>query len=149
MGVSTCVYPEGTRSKDGRLKPFKKGAFHIARQARVPVVPIVTIGAHKIWGKSEDPKLIKVTQSPCASRSSRRSTRTTGALITWRRRRAWCTPSLSTHFPKTNARPKQSEPRGGEGTRLRKAKGRHRTTGDPNRAFPQCPRRAMGVLKAH
>ncbi len=40
-GRSVVIAPEGTRSRDGTLGPFKLGAFHMARQARVPVVPIV------------------------------------------------------------------------------------------------------------
>jgi putative phosphoserine phosphatase/1-acylglycerol-3-phosphate O-acyltransferase len=38
---SVVVAPEGTRSNDGVLKRFKNGAFHIAQQAGVPIVPIV------------------------------------------------------------------------------------------------------------
>mgnify|MGYP000919558910 FL=1 len=40
-GVSLVLAPEGTRSPTPRLGPFKKGAFHIAMQAEVPIVPIV------------------------------------------------------------------------------------------------------------
>lgn len=40
-GLSIAIAPEGTRSPTPRLGPFKKGAFHIAMQAKVPVVPIV------------------------------------------------------------------------------------------------------------
>ena len=40
-GMSLVIAPEGTRSPTPRLGPFKKGAFHIAMQAGVPVVPIV------------------------------------------------------------------------------------------------------------
>jgi 1-acyl-sn-glycerol-3-phosphate acyltransferase len=39
-GTSLVLFPEGSRSRHGRLDPFKKGAFHLALQARVPVVPI-------------------------------------------------------------------------------------------------------------
>ncbi|MFQ5457901.1 MAG: lysophospholipid acyltransferase family protein, partial [Myxococcota bacterium] len=41
QGRSMLIAPEGTRSGDGRLLPFKKGAFHIARTAGVPLVPII------------------------------------------------------------------------------------------------------------
>jgi putative phosphoserine phosphatase/1-acylglycerol-3-phosphate O-acyltransferase len=41
QGRSLIVAPEGTRSKTPTLRPFKKGAFHLAMQARVPIVPIV------------------------------------------------------------------------------------------------------------
>jgi len=40
-GLSLVIAPEGTRSPTPKLGPFKKGAFHIAMQAEVPVVPIV------------------------------------------------------------------------------------------------------------
>ena len=40
-GVSLAIAPEGTRSLTPRLGRFKKGAFHIAMQAGVPIVPIV------------------------------------------------------------------------------------------------------------
>jgi putative phosphoserine phosphatase/1-acylglycerol-3-phosphate O-acyltransferase len=40
-GVSIAIAPEGTRSPTPHVGPFKKGAFHIAMAARVPIVPIV------------------------------------------------------------------------------------------------------------
>jgi putative phosphoserine phosphatase/1-acylglycerol-3-phosphate O-acyltransferase len=40
-GKSVCLSPEGTRSVTDKLAPFKKGAFHLAMQAGVPIVPIV------------------------------------------------------------------------------------------------------------
>lgn len=40
-GKSVVIAPEGTRSRSGRLGDFKRGAFHMARQAGVPIVPIV------------------------------------------------------------------------------------------------------------
>jgi putative phosphoserine phosphatase/1-acylglycerol-3-phosphate O-acyltransferase len=40
-GRSLVIAPEGTRSATPRLGPFKKGAFHIAMQAGVPIVPVV------------------------------------------------------------------------------------------------------------
>lgn len=51
-GVSVCIFPEGTRSRDGRLQAFKKGAMHLAMQTKVPIVPVVVNGAHRIWGKT-------------------------------------------------------------------------------------------------
>ena len=52
-GRSVCIAPEGTRSLTGRLGPFKKGAFHLAIQARVPMVPIVIHGSRAVQAKHE------------------------------------------------------------------------------------------------
>jgi 1-acyl-sn-glycerol-3-phosphate acyltransferase len=43
-GSSVLIFPEGTRSEDGRLKAFKHGAFTLAVEAGLPVVPIVIDG---------------------------------------------------------------------------------------------------------
>ncbi len=43
-GVSVWIAPEGTRSPDGKLLPFKKGGFHLALDVRQPVLPVT------IWG---------------------------------------------------------------------------------------------------
>lgn len=45
-GISIIIAPEGTRSYDYKLGEFKKGAFHIAMQAGVPIVPVVIKNAH-------------------------------------------------------------------------------------------------------
>jgi len=50
-GKAVMSFPEGTRSKDGTVKPFKKGMFHLALEARVPIVPITIIGAAEIMPK--------------------------------------------------------------------------------------------------
>lgn len=47
-GGSVFLFPEGTRSKDGRLGVFKKGAFSVAAKTGVPVVPITLVGTGKI-----------------------------------------------------------------------------------------------------
>jgi len=52
-GVNMTIWPEGTRSYDGRLLPFKKGPFYLAMESRVPVVPVTTVGTHAIWRKGE------------------------------------------------------------------------------------------------
>lgn len=49
--LSVLLWPEGTRSRDGRLKPFKKGFAHLALQTQLPIVPMVITGAHKAWEK--------------------------------------------------------------------------------------------------
>jgi 1-acyl-sn-glycerol-3-phosphate acyltransferase len=43
-GVSICVAPEGTRSRDGRVGPFKKGGFHMAVEMGAPIAPVSIIG---------------------------------------------------------------------------------------------------------
>ncbi|KAG2668222.1 hypothetical protein I3760_15G150200 [Carya illinoinensis] len=47
-GASVFFFPEGTRSKDGKLGAFKKGAFSVAAKTKVPVVPITLKGTGKI-----------------------------------------------------------------------------------------------------
>jgi 1-acyl-sn-glycerol-3-phosphate acyltransferase len=46
------IYPEGTRSGDGRLLPFKKGPFHLAMDSGVPVVPVTLLGTYESWPKT-------------------------------------------------------------------------------------------------
>lgn len=50
-GISFLAYPEGTRSYDGRLLPFKKGVFVMAIKAGVPIIPMALAGAHRIAPK--------------------------------------------------------------------------------------------------
>ena len=48
-GLSIWIWPEGTRSLDGKLIPFKKGFVHLALATGLPIVPVVVHGAHKVW----------------------------------------------------------------------------------------------------
>src|SRR5271157_2973126 len=48
-GLNMVIFPEGTRSTDGRLLPFKKGPFHLAMEAGVPVVPVTLLGTFESW----------------------------------------------------------------------------------------------------
>jgi 1-acyl-sn-glycerol-3-phosphate acyltransferase len=50
-GQAFLIYPEGTRSPDGRLQQFKKGAVVMAIKAGVPIVPTVCSGAQKVMEK--------------------------------------------------------------------------------------------------
>jgi 1-acyl-sn-glycerol-3-phosphate acyltransferase len=52
-GKSFLVYPEGTRSPDGRLQRFKKGVFVMAIKAGAPIVPISVSGSNKIMAKGK------------------------------------------------------------------------------------------------
>jgi 1-acyl-sn-glycerol-3-phosphate acyltransferase len=47
-GRPVVLFPEGTRSRTGTLLPFKKGAFHLALQAGVPLVPIAIAGSGRV-----------------------------------------------------------------------------------------------------
>ena len=47
-GTSVAIAPEGTRSYDYQLGPFKKGAFHLAMKAKVPIIPICIMNAHDV-----------------------------------------------------------------------------------------------------
>jgi len=48
-GLSLVIYPEGTRSRDAELMPFKKGAFRIAIDNGMPIVPVTIIGSERVW----------------------------------------------------------------------------------------------------
>ena len=48
---SVMSFPEGTRSVDGTIGPFKPGMFLLAMQAGVPIAPVTIIGANRIWPK--------------------------------------------------------------------------------------------------
>ena len=66
-GKSICIAPEGTRTLTPRLGAFKKGAFHLAMQAGVPIVPIVIHNATDVAPKNEfvmRPATVRVTVLP-------------------------------------------------------------------------------------
>ncbi len=47
-GMSVVVFPEGSRSRDGSIQPFKKGGFTLAIKAKVPIVPMAISGSREI-----------------------------------------------------------------------------------------------------
>lgn len=50
-GISFAVFAEGTRARPGKLLPFKKGAFYMAKDAGVPVVPVAIKNTDYLMGK--------------------------------------------------------------------------------------------------
>jgi 1-acyl-sn-glycerol-3-phosphate acyltransferase len=50
-GVSVVIFPEGSRSTDGRIRPFKAGGFHLAIRSGRPIVPVVISGAREVMPK--------------------------------------------------------------------------------------------------
>lgn len=63
-GHSFLVYPEGTRTRDGRMLPFKRGAFLLAMRAQSPIVPVSVSGAFPIMPKGQmalHPATVRIT----------------------------------------------------------------------------------------
>jgi 1-acyl-sn-glycerol-3-phosphate acyltransferase len=60
QGVSVVVFPEGTRSQDGQIRPFKKGGFYLATDSERPVVPVVIYGTHHVMPKGK----LRIRPSP-------------------------------------------------------------------------------------
>ncbi len=67
QGRSLLIFPEGTRSLDGKVGDFKAGAFLLALQSKVPVVPISIQGSYRIMPKDSiwlSPRTIRITVHP-------------------------------------------------------------------------------------
>ncbi len=52
-GMSVVIFPEGSRSPDGSVQPFKKGGFTLAIKSKVPIVPIAISGSRDIMPKDK------------------------------------------------------------------------------------------------
>lgn len=52
-GLSLIVFPEGTRSRDGYVAPFKAGSFFPAVQTGIPIVPLSVVGSRHVMRKGE------------------------------------------------------------------------------------------------
>ena len=50
-GLNMTVFPEGTRSRDGQILPFKKGPFYLAMDSGVPVAPVTILGSESLMPK--------------------------------------------------------------------------------------------------
>lgn len=50
-GLHMVIFVEGTRSRTGRLLPFKKGPFHLAQHSGAPIVPVVIYGTERMLNK--------------------------------------------------------------------------------------------------
>ena len=48
-GISICIFPEGTRSKDGNMIPFKEGSMKMASKTGCPIIPIAITHSAQIW----------------------------------------------------------------------------------------------------
>lgn len=56
-GELVGVYPEATISRSFELKEFKSGAVRMALEARVPIIPLIVWGAHRVWTKDHPKQL--------------------------------------------------------------------------------------------
>jgi 1-acyl-sn-glycerol-3-phosphate acyltransferase len=52
-GQILCLFPEGERSADGRVRPFRKGAGILVRELAVPVLPAYITGAFEAWPRGQ------------------------------------------------------------------------------------------------
>lgn len=53
-GINMTLFPEGTRSPDGKLRPFKKGPFHLAAETGFSIVPVTILGTYELMPKGSN-----------------------------------------------------------------------------------------------
>ncbi len=53
QGYSLVIFPEGTRSPDGEIKRFHKGAFYISKELDIPIQPLLILGNHEVNPKND------------------------------------------------------------------------------------------------
>ncbi len=53
QGYSIVIFPEGTRSADGEIKRFHKGAFYISKELNIPIQPLLILGNHEVNPKND------------------------------------------------------------------------------------------------
>ena len=58
-GTNLMMFPEGSRSADGRMMPFRKGAFMLAEEMKMPVIPMTINGSYDILPKGKKLRFIK------------------------------------------------------------------------------------------
>ncbi len=71
-GLSTLIAPEGTRTRDGKLQPFKMGAFHMALDTKAPIVPLVFHGVFEMLRPDDwklSPGTVRISIHPAVDTS--------------------------------------------------------------------------------
>ncbi len=59
LGRCVMIFPEGSRTHDGSIQPFKRGVALLVKRAKCPVIPVAIEGAHKAWPREKKrPKLL-------------------------------------------------------------------------------------------
>jgi 1-acyl-sn-glycerol-3-phosphate acyltransferase len=66
-GASVVIFPEGTRSEDGRIQAFMPGAFHLAIKSGCDIVPVTIDGTSKIMSKGS----FRIHRSDCTMKIGR------------------------------------------------------------------------------
>jgi 1-acyl-sn-glycerol-3-phosphate acyltransferase len=72
-GLYMTVFPEGTRSPDGRLLPFKKGPFYLAMDTGMPVAPVTILGTQRLMPKGSSviqPGTVRIVFHPAIEPTS-------------------------------------------------------------------------------